>query len=423
LTLYRNQGNGTFEDATAAAGLGDERWSVSAAFFDADGDDDLDLYVGNYFAMARARDPDCWKKVDCPYYEILASCGPKGMVPEADVFYVNDGDGTFTDATASSGIGAVAPRYALGVVAFDFDRDRDVDVYVANDSRGNFLFQNDGRGHFEEVADLAGCSLNAAGMQQAGMGVACGDFDGDLDLDLLTTNFSHDDNTLFENDGAGSFLDVTARQSFGTESWLALGWGTDLVDFDLDGDLDLLVANGHVYPAADVRAPELTYKQRCHLFLNEAGKLRFVNDSGGSALERRASFRGAAFGDVDDDGDEDVLVVAMNEPPALFINHGLPGAPRRFVTVELDAPGKNRFAIGASVVAEIGARKLLRFVRGGGSFASTSSSRLHFGLGEAESIDRLTVAWPDGSTQSVSGVPAGRRLRWKKGAAPEPRLP
>ncbi len=421
--LLENDGQGHFADVTDRAGVGDDHWSVGAAFFDADGDQDLDLYVGNYFAMARARDPDCWNKVDCPYYEMLAACGPKGMVPEPDTFYVNQGDGTFRDASEEAGIRSVEPRYALGVVAFDYDRDGDQDLYVANDSRGNYLFENDGHGRFTEVADLAGCALSSAGLQQAGMGVGCGDFDGDLDLDLFCTNFSHDDNTLYENDGRGGFLDVSSRQAFGTEAWLALGWGTDFVDFDLDGDLDLFVANGHVHPVADRRAPELTYKQRCRAYLNDEGRYRDVTPAAGSGLTRRASFRGAAFGDVDEDGDEDVLVAAQNEPPALFVNYPAEGAERHWLTLELEAVGRNRFALGALVVAEVGKRRLLRFVHSGGSYASSSDPRLHFGLGAATRVERLTVTWPDGSTQFAADVAADRKLRWRQGAAPEPRLP
>src|SRR6185436_20821172 len=178
----------------------------------------------------------------------------------------------------------------------------------------------DGSGRFTETAQLAGCALSASGLAQAGMGIAVGDCDGDLDLDLFCTNFSHDDNTLYQNDGKGSFLDVTSRHLFGVEAWLSLGWGTEFADFDLDGDLDLFVANGHVYPEADQRAPELAYKQLNRVYENDEGRFRDETARSGPALARRASFRGAAFGDVDEDGDVDVLVVAQNEVPSLLIN-------------------------------------------------------------------------------------------------------
>jgi hypothetical protein len=420
--LLRNEGGGRFTDVPDAAGAGDERWSVGSCFFDADADGDLDLYVGNYLAMARARDPDCWNKVDCPWFDLVAACGPKGMVPEPDSLFLNQGDGTFRDASGESGIRAVEPRYALGVVAFDFDSDGDQDVYVANDSRGNYLFENDGSGRFTEIADLAGCALSAAGLQQAGMGIACGDWDGDLDLDLHLTNFSHDDNTLYRNDGRGGFLDVTTRHGFGTIAFLALGWGTEFVDFDLDGALDLFVANGHVHVQADRRAPELSYRQQCRVYRNVDGLLGDATGEAGPGLARRSSFRGAAFGDVDGDGDEDVLVAAQNEPPALFVNHS-PTVDCHRLVLELEQPGMNRFAIGARVVARVGGRSLLRTVRAGGSFSSSSGAALHFGLGAAAVVDRLEVTWPDGEVQAVESVAADRKLRWRKGEAPAPRQP
>ena len=220
--LLQNDGRGRFADVTARAGVGDDHWSVGAAFFDADGDGDLDLYVGNYFAMARARDPDCWKKVDCPWFDLTAACGPKGMVAEPDTFYFNNGDGTFRDASVASGIRDVPDSYGLGVVAFDYDDDGDQDVYVANDSRANNLFENDGKGRFTDVGDLMGCALSKSSLAQAGMGIGCGDFDGDLDLDLFLTNFSNDDDTLYENEGKNGFFDVTAKHAFGLEAYVAL---------------------------------------------------------------------------------------------------------------------------------------------------------------------------------------------------------
>ncbi len=413
--LLENDGRGVFSDVTDRAGVGDPRWSVGAAFFDADGDGDLDLYVGNYLAMAVARDPKCWRKVDCPYFDLLTVCGPKGMVPEADTFYVNQGDGTFRDASESFGLRAVAPSYALGVVAFDFDLDGDQDVYVGNDSRANYLFENDGHGVFTEIADLAGCAVSRNGVEQASMGVACGDFDGNGLLDLATTNFSHDDNSVYANQGGGVFLDVTSRMAFGPKAYLSLGWGTEFADFDQDGALDFFVANGHVYPEADRRAPELTYRQQNRVYRNAGGRLVDVTEQAGPGLERKASFRGAAFGDVDDDGDVDVLVMAMNEAPSLLINHASDAG--RWLALALEGAGMNRFAVGARALAEVGGRRLLRVVRAGGSFASSSDPRLHFGLGAAAKLDRLTITWPDGKTQSFSDVAGGRILRLVEGGA------
>jgi hypothetical protein len=416
--LLNNDGRGRFTDVTEVAGIGDARWSTGAAFFDGDGDGDLDLYVGNYFAMTVARDPDCWNKVDCPYFELKAACGPKGMVPEPDRYWINQGDGTFRDGTEEAGFAAVEPRYALGVVALDVEHDGDQDLYVANDSRGNYLFINDGKGRFSEEADLAGVALSGAGLQQAGMGVAVGDFDNDLDLDLFCTNFSHDDNTLYQNDGSGAFLDVTPRHAWGTETWLALGWGTAFVDFDHDGDQDLFVANGHVYPGADARAPELTYKQRCRAYEQDGGRYRDVTAGVFSAAAPLKSYRGAAFGDVDGDLDVDVVVVAQNEAPALFINSTAARADRCAIGFDLAQEGKNRFAVGARVVIEVGGKRQMRSVQAGGSFQSSSEMTLRFGLGPARTVERAVVIWPDGVEEEARGLAAGVRWRWQRGMAP-----
>ncbi len=415
--LLQNDGRGNFTDVTRGTGVGDPHWSVGAAFFDADGDDDLDLYVGNYLAMAIARDPDCWRKVDCPFLEVPAACGPKGMVPEPDSFFRNKGDGDFRDVSDKTGIHAHEARYALGVVAFDQDLDGDIDVYVGNDSRANSLWDNDGKGRFDDIGDLSGAAVNRDGVAQASMGVACGDLDGDARFDLAVTNFSHDDNTVYRNDGGGNFTDVTARHPFGPKAYLSLGWGTEFVDFDDDGALDFFVANGHVYPEADVRAPELTWKQQNRVYHQVNGILRDVTDDAGSGLARKASFRGAAFGDVDGDRDQDVVVMAMDEPPALLINQG---DGRDSFQLELrQTTGMNRFAVGARAVAKVGGRRLARQVRAGGSFASMSDLRLHFGLRGAARIDLLEVTWPDGSKQEFRDVAGGRSARLAKGGAIE----
>jgi len=427
--LLQNDGKGRFTDVTAKAKLSDPYWSIGSCFFDADGDGDLDVYVSNYVAMAIARDPKVWRKVDCPYFDILTICGPKGMVPEIDSFFVNDGDGTFHDASESSGIRDVQPSYGMGCTAFDEDLDGDVDVYVGNDSRANYLFENDGKGHFTDVADLAGVAVSRNGVGQASMGIACGDLDGNGLPDLVVTNFSHDDKEVYANQGGGNFLDVTSRMSFGPATYLALSWGTELADFDCDGDLDLFIANGHVYPEADRRAPELTYKQINRLYRNDGGILADATATAGPGFDRKASFRGVAIGDVDDDGDLDVLVMTQNEAPSLLINQlfgaanggatnaGTDGATPRphWLLLALEGAGKNRGAIGARVVAELGGKKQLRQVRAGASFASSHDPRLHFGLGTSPTLDRLTVTWPDGKTQTFEKLAADRVVILKEG--------
>jgi hypothetical protein len=417
--LYRNDGSGRFTEVGAATGLADPRWGVGAAWFDADRDGNLDLYVANYFAMDTERDPDCWNKVDCPYRELRVACGPRGMVAEADAFFRNRGDGTFEEAAAAAGFHDVEARYGLGVTAFDFDQDGDQDVYVANDSRGNFLFENDGAGHFEEVGDLLGAAVNRDGIAQAGMGIAVGDYDDDLDLDLFLTNFSHDYNTLYRNESGLEFLDVTRQSGMGEDVFFALSWGTALADFDNDGDLDLFVANGHVYPEADQRAPELRYRQRNHLYENRAGT--FVDVSEAAGLHRQASSRGAAVGDVDGDGDLDLAVVQQNEVPSLWINGQETG--HHFLLLSLEGRGSRRDALGARVLLRAGARAAYRELTSGHSFASQHDSRLHFGLGESSRIELLEIHWPDGETQTLEDLAADAWLHVRQGAEPEVRSP
>src|SRR5205823_1012424 len=245
-TLYRNNGDGTFTDVTESAGVGDSRWSSSAAFADYDGDGWLDLYVVNYVAFDHKNPP----APDCQYRGIRVHCGPKGLLPAADVLYHNNGDGTFTDVTRAAGM-AVAPAYGLGAVWGDFDNDGDLDLYVANDSMANFLFQNQGNGTFREIGVLAGAAYNEDGQAQAGMGVALGDYDHDGLFDYVVTNFSDDYNTLYRNLGSGVFRDVSYAAGVAFPSWRLLGWGTAFFDYDNDGWEDLFVSNGHVYPQVD----------------------------------------------------------------------------------------------------------------------------------------------------------------------------
>ena len=247
------------------------------------------------------------------------------------------------------------------------------------------------------------------------------------------TNFSHDDKEVYANQGGGNFLDITSRMKFGPSTYLALSWGTEFTDFDDDGDLDLFIANGHVYPEADRRAPELNYRQVNRLYRNDGNVLAEVTAEAGPGLERKASFRGAAFGDVDDDGDIDVLVMTQNEAPSLLVNQlfggakpdgsapagdgtPAPGAARpHWLLLALEGGGANRAAIGARVTAEAGGRKLFRQLRAGASFASSNDPRLHFGLGTAASLDRLTVVWPGGATQTFEKIAVDRIVTLKEG--------
>ncbi len=404
--LLRNDGAGRFTDVTEQAGVGDPHWSVGSCWLDFDLDGHLDLFVANYFSLTTRIDPEIWNKVDCPYLEITASCGPKTMVPEPDTLYHSRGDGTFEDVSEEQGIRNVEPSYGLGAIAFDYDRDGRPDLYVANDSRPNHLFRRQDR-VFKEVADLTATALNSAGIAQAGMGIACGDYDSDGDLDLHLTNFSHDTNTLYRNETAADFdrfTDVTMRMSFGRAVYFSLGWGTEFVDFDLDGDLDLFTANGHVYPEADSLAPDLSYRQQSRLHANVGERFADVTADAGTDLQKPRASRGAAFGDVDRDGDVDVVVVGMNEPPSLLINR-TPRRGRHFAVVSLEGRRCNRPAIGTQIFVTASGRTTVHEVRAGHSFASCNDPRIHLGLAAADRIERLEVVWPGGERREFTDLP------------------
>ena len=405
--LYRNDGELEFSDVSEESGTADRHWSAGACLLDADRDGRLDVYVVNYFSLSTAGDPEIWEKIDCPHLDLAVACGPKTMVAEPDSLFRNLGELKFEDVSDTSGIRSADARYGLGVVALDCDVDGDTDIYVANDSRGNYLWTNDGSGKFEEYADFLGLSLSADGVPQAGMGVGCADFDDDLDQDLFLTNFAYDDNTLYRNDGATLFRDISRRAGFGPAPYFDLGWGTDFADFDHDGRLDLFVANGHIFPEADERAPELAYAQLNRLFRqDESGLFPDHTALAGPGFAEPSPTRGAAFGDVDHDGDLDLLLVQLNLPPSLLINHQRP-ADGGFALLELIAQGDNGAAIGAQVVVEFGGRKRRLEVRAGSSFASQHDRRLHVGTGASENIDLISITWPDGNTQEHRNVPVG----------------
>ena len=407
--LYANDGHGVFQDRTKAAGLdGPASWNTSAAFTDVDRDGDLDLYVARYVTFDLAHPPNggarsLWKGLS-------VYPGPLGLPGAADVLYRNNGDGTFTDVTEKSGIRDSERRYGLGVIATDFDGDGAPDIYVANDSVSNFLWHNDGKGRFEDVAASAGVATNEDAREQAGMGTDAGDFDGDGDMDIVVTNFSHDWNTLYRNDGDLRFSDATFQAGF-TDSYLYLGWATKFFDFDNDGWLDTFVANGHIYPEVD-SAPSLntTYRQLNLLYRNKGnGSFENVTRRAGPGFTIAESTRGASVTDIDRDGDMDLVVTNTEGRPNLLINDG--GAEAgRWLEVRLRGTRSNRDGIGARLTAEVGVRKIVRDVNPFGSYQSQSTLWVHFGLAANGTVDRLTVRWPSGTVDELTGVASNHRI-------------
>ncbi len=412
--LYRNDGDGTFTDVTAAAGVagGAGDWSASAAFGDLDGDGDLDLYVTNYCEYDLANPPYGGDKVLWRGFQTYR--GPKGFVAQPDRLYENLGNGRFRDVSDSSGIAGSPPLYGLGVVFADLEEDGDLDIYVANDSRSNYLWRNDGDMRFSEIASFAGVATNEDAKEQAGMGIDAGDYDGDGRLDLVVTNFSHDWDTLYRNEGSLQFLDATFMAGL-RDTYLDLAWGTKLFDFDNDGHLDLFVANGHIYPQVDEH-PQLglTYAQQNILLRNNGeGGFVDVSDVTGPGMALIEGSRAFAIEDLDFDGDLDLLIGNLDGPPNLLRNDG--GNARSWVSVELVGTESPRDAVGARLTLEFAGRKLVREVNPYGSYQSQSAYAVHFGLGDHEDTAELTVRWPSGRVETISALPARRFLRVTEG--------
>jgi hypothetical protein len=426
--FFRNRGDGSFEDLSSVWGGDDRSPSTAAAFFDADSDGDLDLYVGNYVHYDPDDPPNGGKP--CEWRGLAVVCGPKGTTPVADTFWENR-DGRLHMAGERFGFAAVRSSYTLGAVAGDVDNDGDVDLYVANDSEPNYLFENLGGGHFREVGVLRGADRNEDGRSQAGMGVDLGDVDNDGRFDLFVTNFSHDTNTLYRNlltpAGETVFEDATYKMQLGLESYDYLGWGARIVDIDHDGWQDVVVVSGHVYPQVDHMPVGTTYRQRNQIFLNRGrsadGRTTFDEHlpPPGDAFELENVSRGLVVADLDNDGDADLLVVEMDGPPTLIRNDSrLDG---NWIGFLLRGGSNNLDAIGALLSVEDSAGQVrLRQQISGGSYLSTGDPRLHVGLGSASApVRTVTVTWPSGKQTVYRDLPPNRYWRLLESSpTPEP---
>ena len=405
--LYRNNGNGTFTEVGATAGVaGAGEWSTGAAFGDYDGDGWLDLYVARYLEFD-VDDPPLRGEF-CGYRGIPVMCGPKGLKGAPDVLYRNNGDGTFTDVTREAGVQDEKLLYGFTPVFEDFDNDGFPDLFVTNDAGPNYLYQNRRDGSFQETALLLGVGYNAQGTAQADMGVAVGDVGGDGRIDLFTTTFSEEYYPFFRNLGAGGFEEVSQPVGLATRTLPYLGWATFFLDFDNDGNLDLFVANGHIFPQVE---PSLeTYRQSDLLFRGN-GEFGFQDVTDQVKLNKAPvrSSRGGAFCDYDNDGDQDLLVLAIDDAPTLLHNDG--GNRRNWLQFRLTGRRGNRSAIGARVRVVAGSKTRTGRIRSGGSFLSQNDLRLHFGLGDAAAADRVEIRWPRGGIQVLTNVEANQIVR------------
>jgi hypothetical protein len=420
--LYHNNGDGTFTESAERAGVAGDawRWNTGCAFFDYDRDGLLDLFVANYVDQGKDFHllPQPGSGQFCQYKGIPMACGPRGLPTGRNYLYHNNGDGTFTDVSEKSGIVLLPEKhYALGVISVDYDNDGWPDLYVACDSTASILYHNNHDGTFTDQAFVAGVAYSGDGESQAGMGVTAGDYSQDGYLDLAKTNFSDDTPDLYHNNGDGTFRDATFTAGLGNHPNY-LGWGIGFVDFDNDGWLDLFMANGHLDRIIDQYHIDSTYAEPKLLYHNQpgpAGQRRFVDvsQSSGPGVQLLSSSRGVAFADYDNDGDVDIAINNMNGPAYLLRNEG--GNRHHWIKIKTVGVKSNRDGIGARVEVRAGPLRQIDEVRSGGSYISQNDLRLHFGLGEHRQADEIILRWPSGQVDRLLHVPAGRTIVVQEG--------
>lgn len=413
--LYRNNGDGTFTDVTREAGLleGRTRWGVGCTFLDYNRDGHLDLFVANYLEFDLKTAPRPAPGANCAWKGVQANCGPRGLPEGRHSLYRNNGDGTFTEVSREAGIAKARGGYGLTVMAADFDSDGWPDILVAGDSTPSLLFRNNQDGTFVEEALERGLALGEEDAEQAGLGLALGDFDLDGHLDLFRTRYTEDTDLLYHNDGQGIFEDVSTRAGLGVETRFA-AWGAGMADLDNDGLPDLFLVTSSVPPPPGKKVPEDLYRTPRVVFRNLGeGRFEELIEQAGPGVAAPHASRGCAFGDFDNDGDVDILIVNLNEPPSLLRND-LSGS-HHWLKVKLIGTKSNRSAIGARVTASYGGRRQAQEVLSQSGFFSASDTRLHFGLGPATSAD-LEIRWPSGGTETVRNVSAGQLVTIREGA-------
>jgi len=413
--LYRNNGDGTFTDVTKAAGLLNDqpRWGAGCSFLDYNRDGHLDLFVSNYVRFSIEHAPVPGENTNCNWKGIPVECGPRGLPTGWHSLYRNNGDGTFSDVSQLAGIARATQCYGMTVVAADLDEDGWPDIYVACDSTPSLLFMNNHDGTFREEGVLRGVALSDDGEEQAGMGVAIGDYDLDGHLDLFKTHFADDANVLYHNDGKGAFDDVTRASRVGVETRYVC-WGAGIVDLDNDGCPDLFMVTGNVYPEVERKLPQYQNKTPRAVFRN-LGNSTFEEliDAAGPGVAEEHCSRGCAFGDFDNDGDVDILIVNLNETPSLLRNDLI--GNQNWIKVKLEGVKSNRSAIGARVLAHYGGKTQAQSVLSQCSFYSCNDPRLHFGLGTHTTVD-LEVRWPNGMVEAFKRMPVNRLVTLREGA-------
>ena len=419
--LYHNNGDGTFTDVAEKLGVARKGWSTGASWGDYDGDGRLDLFVPGYAEIdlndlppnpSEAGKPGGVGQNFCQFRGVPVMCGPRGLVGEGDTLYHQKPDGTFEDVSVKAGVNDPQKYYGFSSAFVHANDDNLLDLIVVNDSTPKQLYINKGDGTFEETGYPSGVALNENGREQAGMGLAVGDYDNDGRVDFHITNFSDDSNVLYHNDGDGNFTDVTFQAGLGEVTIPFLGWGTAFLDYDNDGWKDLFVANGHVYPTVDNHQWGTSYAQQALLFHNlRNGKFERIGAAPGSGLAQAWCARGIAIGDLDGDGRLDVVINNADSKPTLLKNTGSPVGHWLELRLVGDVSKKSpRDAIGGIVYVSTGKIRQRQDVISGSSYASQNDMTLHFGLGAATSVDKIEIKWPDGSSESVTIPGIDRKL-------------
>ena len=407
--VYRGKGRCKFEDVTEKSGLKGIGFQTGAAWADYDRDGDLDLFVAGYVSLDLNNLPVFGSLKTCYYKAIRVQCGPRGLPGERDYFYRNNGNGTFEEIAEKIGVADKEKYFGLGVVFGDYDNDGWLDLFVADDSSPNYLYKNNRDGTFTDVSFESGTGYSGSGEDQASMGVGFGDYDNDGNMDIFVTNFENEQNTLYRNLNIKGFFDVSAEAKVGQPAKPFVGWGTSFVDFDSDGLLDIFVANGHVYPQMEFvkKDTEAGFKQHFLLQRNTGdGKFDDVTNSSGLRKLPLKSRRGAAFGDLNNDGLIDVIVNNLGEPPTVLLNSS--DNKNQKIMLKLIQNGKNKDAIGARITLKTDKRTMMREVEAGASYLSQNDFRLHFGLGQNEKIENAEVRWSDGKIETITGISPNR---------------
>ncbi|MFB3905527.1 MAG: CRTAC1 family protein [Acidobacteriota bacterium] len=416
--FYRNEGNGRFTDVALKAGVAKNRtrWATGSAFLDYDKDGDLDLFVASYIDLDLKTAP-LPETGPCLYKGVLVACGPPGLTGGVNALYRNNGDGTFTDVSQKARITETQGTYGLGVLVTDFNNDSWPDIYVANDSAPAALYRNNADGTFTDVGVEAGCAFSVDGKPQAGMGVSAGDYDRDGWFDIFKTNFSGDTSTLYRNItgtfGDTAFEDMTFPAGLGHNTrWL--GWGCGFVDFDNNGWLDVFLVNGHVYPEVEKLTTEAGYAQRKVLYRNlQNGSFEDVSEQIGGPVTQPSAARGCAFGDYDNDGDIDVVINTVNDYPELLRCDSTTG--NNWIVVKTVGRKSNRSGIGARLICSTEEGSQMAEVRSGGSYCSQNDLRVHFGLGKVTTVRSLEIRWPSGQVDKLANLPVNKIMVVREG--------